>query len=320
MVIGYGATGQALIDAGIDYCVFTGARRDRAQGRGGVRAAAHPVHDGARRQGAARRVRGLRRRADRARHRLRRLRQQRPGVHLGRARVRRTSASTSRSLERVTRAGGRAAPGRSRRRTSSTSAPSSSRSRSTSRAEHVDDALKKGARARRAAASRCPGPGQFFEPTVLADCDHTMTVMREEIFGPVVPFMRVASDDEAVALANDSHLGLNAYVFTRDRGAGAAAGRAHRGGQRRRERRALELRDRRGALRRHQAVRLRARARRRRPPRDVHAQARELRPRRAAAARPLWFPYTAKSFHWLQRGMRLLFGGGSLAKRIGELF
>jgi hypothetical protein len=35
---------------------------------------------------------------------------------------------------------------------------------------------------------------------------------------------------------------------------------------------------------------------------------------------PFWFPYTAKSFHWLQRGMRLLFGGGSLAKRIGELF
>jgi succinate-semialdehyde dehydrogenase/glutarate-semialdehyde dehydrogenase len=35
---------------------------------------------------------------------------------------------------------------------------------------------------------------------------------------------------------------------------------------------------------------------------------------------PHWFPYTANSFHWLQRGMRLLFGGGSLAKRIGELF
>jgi len=35
---------------------------------------------------------------------------------------------------------------------------------------------------------------------------------------------------------------------------------------------------------------------------------------------PFWYPYTAKSFHWLQRGMRLLFGGGSLAKRIGELF
>jgi hypothetical protein len=35
---------------------------------------------------------------------------------------------------------------------------------------------------------------------------------------------------------------------------------------------------------------------------------------------PYWFPYTAKSFHWLQRGMKLLFGGGSLAKRIGDLF
>jgi len=65
-----------------------------------------------------------------------------------------------------------------------------------------------------------PGPGQFFEPTILADCNPTMTVMTAEIFGPIVPFMRVASDDEAVALANDSHLGLNAYVFTRSKARG----------------------------------------------------------------------------------------------------
>ena len=41
--------------------------------------------------------------------------------------------------------------------------------------------------------------------------------MRKEIFGPVIPIMRVADEDEAVRLANDSHLGLLAYVFTRDR-------------------------------------------------------------------------------------------------------
>jgi succinate-semialdehyde dehydrogenase/glutarate-semialdehyde dehydrogenase len=47
-----------------------------------------------------------------------------------------------------------------------------------------------------------------------------MDVMRTEIFGPVVPIMRVADEDEAVRLANDSQLGLLAYVFTRDRARG----------------------------------------------------------------------------------------------------
>ena len=64
---------------------------------------------------------------------------------------------------------------------------------------------------------RRAGAGQFFEPTVLTGCDHTMTVMKEEIFGPIVPIQKVASEDEAVRLANDSHLGLNAYVFTKNR-------------------------------------------------------------------------------------------------------
>jgi len=59
--------------------------------------------------------------------------------------------------------------------------------------------------------------GQFFEPTVLSGCRQDMAVMRKEIFGPVLPIMRVDSEDEAVKLANDSHLGLLAYVFTRDR-------------------------------------------------------------------------------------------------------
>ena len=47
-----------------------------------------------------------------------------------------------------------------------------------------------------------------------------MKVMTDEIFGPIVPFMKVASEEEAISLANDSHLGLGAYVFTRDRQAG----------------------------------------------------------------------------------------------------
>jgi succinate-semialdehyde dehydrogenase/glutarate-semialdehyde dehydrogenase len=64
---------------------------------------------------------------------------------------------------------------------------------------------------------RGPGPGQFFEPTVLTSCRQDMDIMRKEIFGPVIPIMRVADDAEAIRLANDSKLGLLAYVFTRDR-------------------------------------------------------------------------------------------------------
>jgi acyl-CoA reductase-like NAD-dependent aldehyde dehydrogenase len=80
---------------------------------------------------------------------------------------------------------------------------------------HVNDALVKGARALTGAHART-GDGRFYEPTVLVDVDHTMDVMREETFGPVVPIMRVSDVDQAVSLANDSLYGLQASVFTRD--------------------------------------------------------------------------------------------------------
>jgi succinate-semialdehyde dehydrogenase/glutarate-semialdehyde dehydrogenase len=67
---------------------------------------------------------------------------------------------------------------------------------------------------------RQPGAGLFYEPTVLSNCRQDMDVMRREIFGPVLPIMKVTSEAEAVELANDSHLGLLAYVFTRDRDKG----------------------------------------------------------------------------------------------------
>jgi acyl-CoA reductase-like NAD-dependent aldehyde dehydrogenase len=60
------------------------------------------------------------------------------------------------------------------------------------------------------------GHGAFFEPTVLADVDHTMESMREETFGPTLPIMKVADADEAIRLANDSPYGLQASVFTKD--------------------------------------------------------------------------------------------------------
>ncbi len=64
---------------------------------------------------------------------------------------------------------------------------------------------------------RREGEGMFFEPTVLTGCNHDMDIMRHEIFGPAIPIMKVVSEAEAVQLANDSHLGLLAYVFTKDK-------------------------------------------------------------------------------------------------------
>jgi acyl-CoA reductase-like NAD-dependent aldehyde dehydrogenase len=84
---------------------------------------------------------------------------------------------------------------------------------------HIADALAKGAELV-TGGKRVAGRGQFFEPTVLAGCSHEMTVMTQEIFGPAIGIQKVTSDDEAVRLANDSHLGLNAYVFTRDKAKG----------------------------------------------------------------------------------------------------
>ena len=72
---------------------------------------------------------------------------------------------------------------------------------------------------------RCGGPveapdglsGDFYAPTVLTDITHDMRIMREEIFGPVVPIVTVDSEEEAIELANDSNFGLSASVWTLDR-------------------------------------------------------------------------------------------------------
>jgi len=83
----------------------------------------------------------------------------------------------------------------------------------------VDDAIAKGARLL-TGGSRLRGDvfdhGYFMAPTVLAETDHSMLVMREESFGPVVGIMAVADLEEAVGLANDSRYGLAAYVFCGD--------------------------------------------------------------------------------------------------------
>jgi acyl-CoA reductase-like NAD-dependent aldehyde dehydrogenase len=89
---------------------------------------------------------------------------------------------------------------------------------------HVEDARAKGARVL-VGGARGAGPGQWFQPTVLADVDHDMVIMREETFGPTLPIMRVADADEAVRLANDSPYGLGASVFSGDAARGEAIAR-----------------------------------------------------------------------------------------------
>ncbi len=81
--------------------------------------------------------------------------------------------------------------------------------------QQVADAQAKGARLL-VGGQRSAGPGHWFAPTVLADVDHTMAVMRDESFGPIIGIQRVASDAEAVRLMNDTDYGLTAGVYTRD--------------------------------------------------------------------------------------------------------
>jgi acyl-CoA reductase-like NAD-dependent aldehyde dehydrogenase len=78
--------------------------------------------------------------------------------------------------------------------------------------DHVGDALSSGARAL-VGGKRVEGSGDYFEPTVLVDVDHSMKVMRDETFGPVVGVMKVRDTEEALRLANDSRYGLSGSVF-----------------------------------------------------------------------------------------------------------
>jgi acyl-CoA reductase-like NAD-dependent aldehyde dehydrogenase len=101
--------------------------------------------------------------------------------------------------------------------------PMASREQFETVCELVDDALACGARL------ECGGPvgsppgleaGAFYGPTVLTGVTHDMRIMREEIFGPVLPIVVVDSEDEALAMANDSQFGLGASVWTCDRARG----------------------------------------------------------------------------------------------------
>jgi acyl-CoA reductase-like NAD-dependent aldehyde dehydrogenase len=91
--------------------------------------------------------------------------------------------------------------------------------------DHVADAQNKGATVVHGGKRIDTDHGVYFEPTLMVGVDHSMDVMRDETFGPVVPIMKVRDENEALALANDSSFGLHGSVWTKDskRGAGVAS-------------------------------------------------------------------------------------------------
>ena len=80
----------------------------------------------------------------------------------------------------------------------------------------VENARAKGGRLL-LGGKRIDVPGYWFEPTVVAEANHSMDLMRDESFGPLIGIQRVSDDEEAVGLMNDTPYGLTAGVYTRDR-------------------------------------------------------------------------------------------------------
>jgi succinate-semialdehyde dehydrogenase / glutarate-semialdehyde dehydrogenase len=81
--------------------------------------------------------------------------------------------------------------------------------------EHIDDALAKGGKI---ALGGKPMGGNFFEPTIITGVTTAMAVAREETFGPVAPLFSFKTEEEAIAMANDTEFGLACYFYTRDIG------------------------------------------------------------------------------------------------------
>ena len=81
--------------------------------------------------------------------------------------------------------------------------------------EHIADAVSRGAQVITGGKRHALG-GTFFEPTVIVDATAEMRIAREETFGPVAPLFRFATEAQAIAMANDTELGLASYLYTRD--------------------------------------------------------------------------------------------------------
>ena len=83
--------------------------------------------------------------------------------------------------------------------------------------EHITDALDKGGKLLSGGQRHSLG-GSFFEPTVIGDVTPAMAVAKEETFGPLAPLFRFKTEDEAIAMANDTEYGLACYFYTQDLG------------------------------------------------------------------------------------------------------
>ncbi|MBW0519217.1 hypothetical protein O181_058932 [Austropuccinia psidii MF-1] len=84
---------------------------------------------------------------------------------------------------------------------------------------HVNDAIAAGAvdaTPENESFENLPSRGNFVKPVILTGVNHTMNVMSEETFGPVMPIMSVTGDEEAIALMNDSEFGLTGSIWTKD--------------------------------------------------------------------------------------------------------
>jgi acyl-CoA reductase-like NAD-dependent aldehyde dehydrogenase len=182
--------------------------------------------------------------------------------------------------------------------------------------EHVEDARAKGARVL-TGGKRKEGPGDWYEPTVLADVDHSMKVMTDETFGPVIPVMKVSDADEAVRMANDSRYGLAASVFAKTARKGEEIARRIDAG-------AVNVNDvltnylclsvpmggwkQSGIGFRHGSYGIRKFVR----PESI------VSPRmKQGKADPLWFPYTKSKRRLIRRAFRLVDGRG-LRDRLGR--
>jgi len=92
-------------------------------------------------------------------------------------------------------------------------------------AAHIEDAVQKGAEIRCGGVIENHGGGTWIRPTVLTGADHSMRVMTEETFGPVIPVMSYRDIDEAIRLANDTKYGLSASIIGPDEEEAVAVGR-----------------------------------------------------------------------------------------------
>jgi acyl-CoA reductase-like NAD-dependent aldehyde dehydrogenase len=84
---------------------------------------------------------------------------------------------------------------------------------------HINDALEKGAKdatPENATFKNPPPSGNYLPPALLTNVTHSMLIMTEETFGPVIPIMKVHDDAEAIRLMNDSEFGLTASIWTKD--------------------------------------------------------------------------------------------------------